>query len=211
MDSADIATLEQSIRAHCDAGDPTRAATVLLEGYGPELLGFLIAHLRDHDAVSEVFSQFTEDLWRGLGSFRWQCPARVWSYTLIRHAASHYIKDVRRRRARHVPLSRAGPLSEIEQRVRTATLTADRSEAKDRIVQLRETLPPDDQMLIILRVNRKLAWKDIARVMLPESEDASHSVLGKEAVRLRKRYQLVKDRLRQLALAEGLVRPSRDD
>ena len=205
MDPTDRDALEERIRRHAEAGDKKRAATALLEGYGRELLGFLIAHLRDRDAASEVFSQFTEDLWRGIDGFRWQCTARVWSYTLVRHAASRYIKDARRRRGRQVSLSRAGPLSAIEAKIRTATLAAVRTEARSRVAQLRETLPPEDQTLLILRVNRKLGWKEIAQVMVYEGETVSDDVLEKEAVRLRKRYQLAKDKLRRLAEAQGLV------
>jgi RNA polymerase sigma-70 factor (ECF subfamily) len=205
VDPTDRDALEERIRRHAEAGDKKRAATALLEGYGRELLGFLIAHLRDRDAASEVFSQFTEDLWRGIDGFRWQCTARVWSYTLVRHAASRYIKDARRRRGRQVSLSRAGPLSAIEAKIRTATLAAVRTEARSRVAQLRETLPPEDQTLLILRVNRKLGWKEIAQVMVYEGETVSDDVLEKEAVRLRKRYQLAKDKLRRLAEAQGLV------
>jgi RNA polymerase sigma-70 factor (ECF subfamily) len=210
MDAGDRDALEERIRAYCDAGDKKRAATALLEGYGRELVGFLIAHLRDRDAATEVFSQFTEDLWRGLDGFRWQCTARVWSYTLVRHAASRYIKDARRRRGRQVPLSRAGPLSEIEQKIRTATLAAARTESRSRIAQLRDGLPTADRTLLILRVNRKLGWKEIARVMVHEGETVADEVLEKEAVRLRKRYQLAKDKLRRMAEEQGLVAPEGD-
>jgi RNA polymerase sigma-70 factor (ECF subfamily) len=210
MDRIERDALEEGIRAYWQTGDKKRAATALLEAYGRELLGFLIAHLRDRDAAAEVFSQFTEDLWRGLDGFRWQCSARVWSYTLVRHAMSRYIKDLRRRRGRQVPLSRAGPLSEIEQKIRTATLAADRSEARSRLAQLRDTLPPDDQTLLILRVSRKLGWKEIAQVMVHDGELVSDAVLEKEAVRLRKRYQLAKERLRRMAQEQGLVPPELD-
>jgi RNA polymerase sigma-70 factor (ECF subfamily) len=203
-------TLEGRIRAHFDAGDKKRAATTLLEGYGREVLGFLIARLRDRDAASEVFSQFTEDLWKGLDGFRWQCSARVWAYTLARHAASRYISDAHRRRARNVPLSRAGPLSAIEQKIRTSTMAADRSESKSRLARLRESLPVEDQTLLILRVNRKLDWKEIAQVMSYEGKVVAEAALQKEAVRLRKRYQLAKDRLRQMALEQGLIPPGSD-
>jgi len=202
--------LERRIRGYCEAGDQKRAATALLEGYGREVLGFLIARLRDRDAATEVFSQFTEDLWKGLGGFRWQCSARVWSYTLARHAASHYIHDVRRRRGRNVPLSRAGPLSAIEEKIRTATFTAARTEARSRVARLRESLPVEDQTLLILRVNRKLDWKEIAQVMAYEGERVEDDVLAKEAVRLRKRYQLAKDKLRRMALEQGLISPDRE-
>jgi RNA polymerase sigma-70 factor (ECF subfamily) len=205
MAAADRDALETFIRTACQSGDKKGAATALLEGYGQELLGFLIAHLRDSDLAAEVFSQFTEDLWRGLDGFRWQCSARVWSYTLVRNAATRHLKAARRQRNRHVPLSQAGPLSEIEGRVRTATLRAHSTGAKDRMVELRESLPADDQMLLILRINRQLGWKDIARVMFHEGQTVPEDTLAKDAVRLRQRYQAVKARLRRLAEEAGLV------
>ena len=38
--------LEETIRSHCDAGELEQAATVALEGYGRELLGYLVATMR---------------------------------------------------------------------------------------------------------------------------------------------------------------------
>ena len=194
--------LEAEIRAHCEAGDQQRAATLLLEGYGRELLGFLIARLRDRDAAAEVFSAFTEDLWRGLPSFAWRCSARVWAYTLARHAASHYLRRAHRRRERQLGSS---ALEAIEQRIRTDTLASARSEAKSQIVRLREQLPEPDQTLLILRINRQLAWNEIAQVMLHDGEVADVASLERDAARLRQRYQKAKTRLRELAIEAGLV------
>jgi RNA polymerase sigma-70 factor (ECF subfamily) len=118
---------------------------------------------------------------------------------------SRYIKDLRRRRGRQVSLSRAGPLSEIEQKIRTATLTAARSDARSRVAQLRDMLAADDQTLLILRVNRGLGWKEIAQVMVHDGKVVPDALLEKEAVRLRKRYQLAKEKLRRLAQEQGLV------
>jgi RNA polymerase sigma-70 factor (ECF subfamily) len=205
MDPRTRDALEARIRAACQAGEKKRAATTLLEGYGQELLGFLIAHLRDREAAAEVFSQFTEDLWRGLDGFRWQCSARVWSYTLLRNAATRHANDARRQRARNVPLSHAGPLSEIEQKIRTATLAAAQTENKGKIERLRESLCPEDQSLLVLRVNRKLGWKEIAQVMFHAGETSDDEALAKEATRLRQRYQSVKERLRRLAKEQGIV------
>ena len=207
MVCSDRDALESQIRTHHDAGDKRRAATLFLEGYGREIFGFLVARLRDRDAASEVFSQFTEDLWKGLDGFRWQCSARVWAYTLVRHAASRYIAGLRKRQAGHVPLSRAGPLSAIEEKIRTATLASARTEARSRLAELRESLPPEDQTLLILRVNRKLDWKEIAQVLSYEGEAVTDEELDKHAARLRKRFQLAKDRLRRLALEKGLIPP----
>lgn len=205
MSAADRDALEAAIRAACKAGDKKRAATALLEGYGQELLGFLIAHLRDREIAAEVFSEFTEDLWHGLDGFRWQCSARVWCYTLIRNAATRHVKDAQRRRRRQVPLSRAGPISEIAEKIRTATLAALRTDARTKMAELRESLRPEDQALLVLRVNRKLEWKEIAQILFHDGEHVAEDVLAKDAIRLRQRYQVVKERLRRMAEERGVT------
>jgi RNA polymerase sigma-70 factor (ECF subfamily) len=205
--------IERDVRAHCVAGERDRAATLLLESYGPEIFRFVMSRLRDEDAASEVFSQFTEDLWRGLGGFQWQCAVRVWSYTLARHAASRYIADARRRRAREAPLSHAGRLSELGEKIRTQTLVAMRTESKKQLAQLRERLPVDDQSLVLLRVTRKLSWKEIARVMFddPDVQALSERELDQAATRLRQRFQVVKEKLREMAREGGLVFDRKDE
>jgi DNA-directed RNA polymerase specialized sigma24 family protein len=201
--------VEARIRALCDAGEKQRAATLLLETYGRELLLFLVSRLRDEDAAREAFSRFTEDLWRGLTGFCWQCTARVWCYTLARHAGSRQIRELRKRR-RGVALSRAGALSQIEERIRTRTRTSARTAARNLIASMRERLSTDDQMLLILRVEQKLAWTEIAQVLLHDGAPTDEAVLQKDAVRLRKRYQAAKERLQKLAADAGM-RQSRGD
>jgi hypothetical protein len=46
--------------------------------------------------------------------------------------------------------------------------------------------------------------------MVHDGELVSDAVLEKEAVRLRKRYQLAKERLRRMAQEQGLVPPELD-
>jgi RNA polymerase sigma-70 factor (ECF subfamily) len=199
--------VERDIRAHCAAGRQDAAATLLLESYGPEIFRFVMSRLRDEVAAGEVFSEFTEDLWRGIAGFRWQCTVRVWSYTLARHATSRYIAAARRRRAREGPLSHAGRLSGLEEKIRTQTLVAMRTESKKQLAQLRQRLHVDDQSLLLLRVTRKLNWKEIARIMFddPDVQPLSERELNQAATRLRQRFQVVKEKLREMAREEGLV------
>ena len=124
--------VEARIRAACDAGDLQRAATLLLESYGTEIFRFVASRLRDVELASEVFSEFAENLWRGIAGFRWVCSARAWAYTLARHAASRAIRQRRRRGVHYVSLSHAGPLSEIAEHVRSETSLALRNEPRDR-------------------------------------------------------------------------------
>jgi RNA polymerase sigma-70 factor (ECF subfamily) len=211
MLAADREAAEKAMRAHWHAGDMKACATLLLESYGAEIFGFLMSQLRDETVVRDVFSQFNEDLWRGLEGFRWHCSARTWAYVLAGHAARRWVRDVQARRKRSVPLSDAGPLSAIAEKIRTATLPGARTDARERLAQLRESLPPEDQMVLVLRVNRKLGWKEIAQVMTYEGEVVANGVLEKEAARLRKRFQLAKEALRRLAVEQGLVARARDD
>ena len=66
---------------------------------------------------------------------------------------------------------------------------------------LREHLDPDDQALLVLRVDKDLPWRDISLVFLgPESSEAE---LVRQAALLRKRFERVKTKLR--ALMAGLT------
>jgi len=56
-----------------------------------------------------------------------------------------------------------------------------------------------------LRVDKQLDWDDVARVMLDEGEDAAPAAVKKKAAALRKRFGRVKERLRALAVAEGVL------
>ena len=165
--------------------------------------------MRNTELATEAFADFTEDLWRGLASFRWLCSARAWAYTLARHAASRAIRQRRRRGARLVSLSNAGPISQLAERVRSETAIALRTTTRSRIVELREQLPTFDQMLLTLRVNRGLPWLDIARIMaagsVDDAVDLPAEILTTEATRLRKRFQKAKEKLRRLATEAGLL------
>ena len=59
----DRSEIEARIESAWQAQDFDGAATVVLESYGGEILGFLAARLRSQSDAAEVFSMFTEDLW----------------------------------------------------------------------------------------------------------------------------------------------------
>jgi RNA polymerase sigma-70 factor (ECF subfamily) len=181
-------------------GDFQRAATHALSRYGAEVYGFLINLMGNESDASEVFSQTGEDLWRGLPSFRAQCSVRSWLYLLARHAAARF---------RRTPWNRGGRtgdsrLDELVMRSRTTTAPWKRSDVKDRWRALRESLDLDDRTLLVLRVDRAMSWTQVAQVMVGR-EDAERTELSREAARLRKRYQLLKEDLRRRAREMGLV------
>src|SRR5262249_38653602 len=130
-----------------------------------ELLGFLVTYMRNADDAAEVFGDFSEQFWKSLPTFEWRCSARTWAYMLARRAASQYRRRERRHEADR-PLTQLPRLSIAVERVRTGTIAYRRTDVKDRFQELREQLDPEDQTILILRVDRDLSWLELAQIML---------------------------------------------
>lgn len=192
------AGVEAELRAHHQAGRLTDAATLAVRAYGPEILGWLVAARRDEAAASEIFSVFLEDLWKGLAGFAWESSFRTWAYVVARHAWLRH-ERTRARRPRHLSLDDAPEVATVAEKVRTTTLMWLRTEVKDRITRLRESLDPEEQTLLILRINRKMEWNDIARILAAEGETLDGPALTRRSATIRKRYERVVAKLRALA------------
>lgn len=192
--------METELRAHAEAGRWPEAATLLVRGHGPELFRFLFVALgEDEGEAADVFSDLTYAIWRGLPSFAWESSARTWAYAIARKLVLVRRRNAARSRKR---TAEGADLEAIAENVRSQTASFLRTETKSRIEALRAALPEEDKLLLLLRVDRKLEWADIARIFAEGTDEAS---LVKESARLRKRYQVVKDRLRELARREGLI------
>jgi RNA polymerase sigma-70 factor (ECF subfamily) len=195
---------DSNIRRAYDAGDLDLAATLALEAYGSEILSFLVARLRSMSEGQEAFSIFAEDLWRGLPAFGWRCAIRTWSYTLARNAANRLVAVAQRRPDRNLALSQHPSVSQAIGRARSATQIHQRTDVKDGVRALREQLEPDDQMLLLLRIDRDLSWRDAAIAMSGNAE-LDDDAIDRESVRLRKRFERIKTDLRRMAEQAGLL------
>jgi RNA polymerase sigma-70 factor, ECF subfamily len=178
------------------SAERSRSAERVLREHGPEIFGWLLATLASDAEASDAFSLFSEDLWGSLARHAGRCSMRTWCYMLARHAAAK-VRDARKP-GRAVPLSEA-PVSHVAAQVRESTLGYLRTEVKQRVRSLRDQLAPDDQLLLILRVDKDLGWRDIAIVLA--GADADEPALARHAARLRKRFERVKAQLRELAAA----------
>jgi RNA polymerase sigma-70 factor (ECF subfamily) len=166
----------------------------VLGDHGAEIFGWLLATLPSETEAADAFSLFSEDLWKSLARHAGRCSMRTWCYMLARHAVSRVLEA--RRTGRAMPLCEA-PISGVVAQVRDATLSYLRTDVKQRVRSLREQLDPDDQLLLVLRVDKDLGWRDIAIAMV--GIDAGEPELARHAARLRKRFERVKAQLRQLA------------
>lgn len=206
MDPRPREELEADIERRARAGDFAGAAEVAMRGYGREVFEFLAALHRDEEDAQEAFSLFAEGLWRSLPGFAWHCSFRTWAYAVARKASLRLRRDARRRNRRLAPLPEGSRLEAIAEEVRTETQPYLRTDRKSAFAALRESLPPEDQTLLMLRVDRKLAWTELAQVL--HEDDAAPlegAALTREAARLRKRFQLVKEKLYEMGRRAGLV------
>ncbi|MGH1347404.1 MAG: RNA polymerase sigma factor [Nannocystales bacterium] len=196
--------LEAQVREAAEELRFDDAATRALRGYGPELLGFLVGAARDDDLALDAFSMFSEDLWRGLEGFQWRASLRTWSYTLARRAL-YRARKARGRGPAVDPLS-SEAYNNLAERIRTQTITILRTEVRSGVAALRQELSVDEQVLLTLRVDRQMSWREIAWISEDASEDTTEEELKRLVAALRKRFERTKTRLRALALKRG-IRP----
>jgi RNA polymerase sigma-70 factor (ECF subfamily) len=194
--------VETAVRGYCAAGDWDAATTAALQGYGAEVFRFLVALMKQEADASELFSVFAEKLWRSLETFAWGCSLRAWVYTIARRAA---FRALRRKRRDPLLRSSSEPVSQVVDLIRSETLSYLRTERKTRILALRDALPDDDRALLMLRVDRGLAWDELVGVM--HDGELEGEARKREAARLRKRFQLIKEKLKAMATEQGLYAP----
>lgn len=186
--------LEQAIRACADEGRYADAVTVAIEGYGRDLLTYLHALVRDEDQARELFAEASMRIWLNLPKFRWHSTFRTWSHAIARNLACDAQRRRQREQARQVGLSDAPEVAAIAAAVRSTTLLHLRGESERQLDALRASLDFDERTLLILSLDQRMSWREIAEVMSDGETD--ERALQRLSARLRKRFERLKDRLR---------------
>jgi RNA polymerase sigma-70 factor (ECF subfamily) len=188
--------VERGIRELLERGDLKGAATKAIRSYGPQILAYLRAVLREEDAAAEAFSRFGEGLWKGIGKFRGESSVLTWSYGLACGAVRRIKRDPFRRKASRLETHE---LSQLAVEVRRSTARYRRTPVKNAVAKLRESLDSDEQTLLILRVDRNLSWKDVVQVFAAEGQPVDEAAL-------RKRFERVQDQATQAGDRGGAPR-----
>jgi RNA polymerase sigma-70 factor, ECF subfamily len=192
--------LEEEVRALLAEGRADRASTVAIEACEIEITRWLKGVLADESRAREVFCAFCEDLWKGLPNFRWQSSLRTWAYKLARNAAWRHLRSV----SPEQPMGDTVPDEPIQQ-PRSRTRPWLRSDVKSAFARLRETLDPEDRTLLLLRIDGRMRWDDIAQVTSDAQEPLAADALRKKAAALRQQFHRIKTHLREMAEAHGLL------
>jgi RNA polymerase sigma-70 factor (ECF subfamily) len=194
---------ERQVQTLCSHGLHREAAQVGLRRLGPEVFGFLAGVLRSEDDAQEIFSLFAERFWSNLPGFRWGCSLRTWAYVIARNESRRFQRREASPRNKRASLSEAGELAEV---IRSETVSLLKTERRSKLLELRDELEEEDRALLVLRVDRGLDWQDVARAMSSTTDDELEpEELRREAARLRKRFQLLRERLRGIATSRGLI------
>ena len=190
QEGGDVAGFDAEVRELLLAGRERQAADRLLARLSPELRPFLHRLLGDVSLADEAHSNTCERLWRGLATFRWECSLRSWSYIIARREASRCRARHARDGVQQTTLSKADQVA-----ARFASTSATFSTTRrDQLDGLRASLSDEDRDLLVLRVERGLAWKEIAAAFLEEHESDPEAI-GKEAARLRQRFRSIRVRV----------------
>jgi len=203
-EQAGAAPLDADVHDLVLAGREREAADLLLTRLSPELRPFLHRLLGDVALADEALSATCERLWRGLGKFRWECSLRSWSYIIARREASRCRAHVAKAGAQQTTLSAADGVPARSTTARTISTTR-----RDLLEGLRASLSDEDRDLLVLRVERGLAWKEVAVAFL-EDDDPSADAIQREAARLRQRYRSIRAQLAP-ALAERNAKSRESD
>ncbi len=187
-------TVAQDVRQALDKGDEVRATICLLDAYGAEIFGFLAGVLDDVGEARQVYAALGERARERLVTFGWPCGLRTWIYALAHLVIGEMHQS-----------SAAPDLASLELPQRGTTRAPPRSRS-DALADLRSSLPLHDRELLVLRVDRRMTWEELALVFL--GEDASAKDHALEILRLQARYRLLKDWLAREAAVRGIL--SRD-
>jgi RNA polymerase sigma-70 factor (ECF subfamily) len=188
----DHAALTAQVLALVEQGRADDAAEVALRAYGGAIFGYMRAMIGDPDAADDAMQQCALRVWRGIGGFGGRSSLKTWLLRVAHNAALRALEDPHRRRAQ--PLASEDEARLVARWSRTATDAWRQTGEKQRLWQAVESLGAEDRALLSLRLQQGMAWRDIAQA-LSQSDDAA--ALTADAARLRKRFERLKDALRQ--------------
>jgi RNA polymerase sigma-70 factor (ECF subfamily) len=182
---------DTQIAWHCERANFGGAARLILRQFAHEVRAFLRARTRNRESMEEVYAIFSADVWKGLPQFRFEGPVRSWLYVLARHALSRHAKSRQRWRSRHL----SAELDEIQADEVRSSIAAPASDL-GRLEPLLQGLSLADRKLLEQRLVLSLAWREIAMQHARASDASDEAELTRESARLRKRYQILIQKLR---------------
>jgi RNA polymerase sigma-70 factor, ECF subfamily len=186
--------LDRLVRERQATDGPDGAATALIEALGPAILRYLRSMLRVEEDAADAFSQWSENVWTGLPSFRGESSLKTWGYRLAWNAAQNLRNEAWRKRGQRFATGQASALAMSIQTKSVVVVERQRQALEE----LRAALSDEDRSLLVLRLDQQLSWNEVAEVLAAEGKRI-------EPATLMKRFERVKAKLGELARERGLL------
>jgi RNA polymerase sigma-70 factor (ECF subfamily) len=192
------ASAERDIQSALEAGAAAAAAANALRAYDAEVFGFLLGALESPAIARDVYVRVSHRVEKEIERFAWRCSLRTWIYTIARH-------EIRYQRGRSTEPDRgAAPLSvALPDPVTTAPFR--RVGIRAAIAALRSGLSLEDREILILRIDRRFEWRDLALTSL--GAGASPQDILCESARLRARLEQIRGELARAAIDQKILAP----
>lgn len=71
--------------------------------------------------------------------------------------------------------------------------------------RIRDQLTDDEKTLLVLKVDKKMSWSELAMILSDEGELLDEIEINRTSVRLRQRFTKIRTMLRDLAREDGLL------
>lgn len=184
-----------ALSVHCERASFADATLRILRRYASEVRSFLRVRTSSRVSMEEIYSVFSEDLWKGLPRFRGDGHVRGWVYALARNALARHVRLKQRWRSRHVFADLDALPLDVRRSVSTELSHIARLEPL--LAELNQT----DRRLLEQRLVLSMPWREIATERARAMGLTTAAEVARESVRLRKRYQLLLQHLRERAAA----------
>ena len=191
--------IDDDVRTAIERGDTTAATELIVRTYMRDVVAYL-ASIARAERIDETFSLWSEDVLRGIASFRFASSIRTWVYTLARHAAVRCARDDYRRARRLTPGDAIDDLAAV---ARSQTADYLRTAMKDRLARARAELEDGERELLHLRVDRQLPWREIEEIVRDDNAASDEPACRRREQALRKRFETLKRRLKAALSTDG--------
>ena len=193
--------LDTQVARHLANGAWNEAVELVVTKLGPKLRAFVAAAMGDAAQADDVWSDVLLDLYRGIGTWGGRASLEAWCWRIVRNAC-HRAWQARQREGR-----RRGLLARFASRPsflfgrREDTPPWKTTPVRNLVQRLRDELPSDDRLLLLLRIERRLSWDEVAEAFRgPGDKTAS----ARQTAALRKRFERIVARLARRARDEGV-------
>jgi DNA-directed RNA polymerase specialized sigma24 family protein len=193
--AAQLRDVEAAVCRRILQGETRSAAALAMTAYGAEIFGFLIGVLDGTSEAKTVYADVAQRVATEIEGFESRVKLRIWLYALSR-------RELRDRRLRRRPADLVDESESETAEVSHARSSPRRTRA---LSKLRRSMTQEERELLILRVDRRLDWRELAQTAL--GEGTSIGELAEEIHRTKSRIGAILARLESEAVQERLLRP----